>query len=116
VKRSSIFPLSARAFTFALFGVLTCAFVLFFFLTSPPGEFKYVRTEIAKVTAIQTPTDPKAYQANAIAHVQLQNGAKVQVPFQTRQVILVGQNIRVDVLEGNGEKRRYRLAQEPVQP
>ena len=116
MKRISIFPLSARGFAVVLCTASALAFLLLFFLSPPSTEYKYDRTETAKVVEVRVSTQTRYGKAKAEAFVEFQDGTNGSMIFPTHRNILKGQLVSIEVLETDGKKPRYRLAQEPIAP
>lgn len=58
----------------------------------------------------------KHLRGEAPIQVALENGTIIYMNVPTHPTIVIGQSIEVDILEAEGKKPRYRLAQERVQP
>ena len=91
-------------------------FLLAFFVTSQLTKFHHVRTETVQVVDISRFHGFRTNIQHAHAKVKFETGAIELVSFHPRKSISVGQFIDVDVLEAEGKKPRYRLAQDPVRP
>jgi len=115
MNKPPLFPLSPKQFAVGLCGIGGIFFLFVFFFWPSPPEYHYVRTETVEVVLIP-PKRSRVDRANAVAQVKFESGEIGFVPFQTRENILPGQFIEVHVMEADGERPRYRLAQPPASP
>jgi len=116
VKDYPIFPLSHKALVTCCSLLAVGSFLFLFFLSPPVPEYSYGYTEKAEVIAIRSSSNSRINRGSVSADVKLETGGFGIVDLPTRHIIFKGDIIDVDVLEADGEKPRYRLAQTPVQP
>ncbi len=115
MRRVPIFPLSHRALATLCIIALSIIFIAVFFLSPPLADYKHVSTETGKVFRV----DLKGVRYNrneAEILVKLENGKIIYMVVPTRRIVTIGQSIEVDILEAEGKKTRYRLAQTDTTP
>lgn len=115
MRKVPIFPLSLRALGTISGIVLSVIFLVVFFLSPPPAEYKHVGTQTGEVTGIRI-KNTKYHRGEAPIEVALDNGTVIYMKVPTSRTVIVGQSIEVDILKAEGKKPRYRLAQPTNQP
>ena len=94
---------------------LTLIFFAAFFLSPPPPVYKHSGTETVKVIAT-FPAGKRFNTSQASVSIEFEDGTTEIISVPTIKNIMKGQVIKLDVLEADGKKPRYRLAQPANQP
>lgn len=108
--------ISPKSLTILMGCVSAVLLIALFVLAPQPPEYSYIRTVGGEVISIEIRRGASYYKGDATAIVQFEDGAIEPVSYKTRRVLLVGDVVRVDILEAEGEKPRYRLAADPIPP
>ncbi len=115
MKRFSLKNMSAKAFIVSGGIALSLLFLILFLGSPPPTQYQYKLTKSAEVIEVYV-QQSRFNRTTASARVRFEDGKEQLISFPTRLNILKGQTIKVDVLEADGEKPRYQLAHDPIQP
>ena len=107
--------MSAKSVTVLLCSALTVIFLLVFFLSPSPPVFSKTETVVGQVQGL-SPARSRFHTNEAPVSVKLSDGTVIYMKVPTRKKIIIGEMINIDVLTAEGEKPRYRLAQDPIQP
>ena len=111
MKKNTLVPMPAKLIIACVCSVLGLAFILLFFLSPSPAEYRLVRSQEAKVMKVMaTGSNQRFNRTSAAAVVEFENGVRGVMSFSTQFNIQKGQVISVDILEADGEKPRYRLS------
>ena len=115
MTRFSLQNMSAKTFIISGAIVLSLLFLSLFLFSPSPAQYRYQLTKPAEVIEIYV-QQSRFNRRTASARVRFEDGEEQLISFPTSRNILKGQMINVDILEADGEKPRYQLAQPAVQP
>ena len=107
--------MSAKTFIISGAIVLSLLFLSMFLFSPSPAQYRYQLTKPAEVIEVFV-QQSRFNRTTANARIRFEDGEEQLINFPTKRNILKEQIINVDVLEADGEKPRYQLAQDPVQP
>jgi len=117
VRKTPLFPMTANEFVVVLTLFATIILFLYFFFVSTRPEYSYDRTvKVEVVNVFKSSGSERKSSKKLNLQIRYEDGMSQIVSIPMTRSVKKGELIDLSIYQADGEKPRYQLAQDPVEP